>query len=280
MHKSKSPQVEDGHIRIANELYEAIFLFKLRLSELNVLMMIVRKTYGYGKKEDDVSASQIGGMCGMSREHVTRALNALAEMGVIHKRPGRFGSVVGVNKDYSQWKKVGEKGSAKSAQVCESVTSAKSAQVCKKRPLGSAKSAQVDSAKSAHTIDNFPIDNQQKTLSDESVFAEAWKIYPKRVGGNSRKDALKAWTARVKAGADPKRMIDGVKAYAKFAQDEGVEGTRFVMQASRFFGSGEHYDEYAGAVGSDDEWWSRLGFGSKFEAENAGHSKHSAGVPA
>ncbi|WP_374993057.1 replication protein, partial [Burkholderia multivorans] len=50
-----SPQIEDGYTRIANELYEAILGFGFTQRQLLVLLTVLRKTYGYGKKEDDMS---------------------------------------------------------------------------------------------------------------------------------------------------------------------------------------------------------------------------------
>lgn len=106
------PQVEDGHIRIANELFDAILKFPFTLKQLNVVLAILRKTYGYSKKVDDVSASQIGGLCGISRNHVTETLNELAAMKVITKERGSYGSLVGINKRYSEWEQI-EKPKAK-----------------------------------------------------------------------------------------------------------------------------------------------------------------------
>ncbi|NHZ62632.1 replication protein [Massilia genomosp. 1] len=98
-----SPQTEDGYLMIANELMEAILGFGFSLREQSVLFTIIRKTYGFRKKEDDISASQIGDMCNVARQHVTSTLNLLAVRRVITKRPGRFGSIIGVQKDHRKW---------------------------------------------------------------------------------------------------------------------------------------------------------------------------------
>jgi phage replication O-like protein O len=87
---SGTPQLEDGHIRVANDLYDRILGFGLSGQELKVVLAIIRKTYGYSKKVDDIAASQISEMCGVSRQHVTTTLNALAFRNVITKRPGRL----------------------------------------------------------------------------------------------------------------------------------------------------------------------------------------------
>ena len=94
-----------GHIRIPNSLYDAITAFPFKLTTLRVLLAVLRKTEGYGKQEDDLSASQLASLCGaMSRQHVTTALNELAALNVIRKRPGRYGCVVGLNRDPAQWR--------------------------------------------------------------------------------------------------------------------------------------------------------------------------------
>jgi phage replication O-like protein O len=87
------PKLEDGYIRIANELFDAILRFRFTLKTAKAWSWRSRaKTYGYGKKADDVSAAQIGELCGMSRNHVTETLNELAAMNVISKTlPGEYG---------------------------------------------------------------------------------------------------------------------------------------------------------------------------------------------
>lgn len=166
----KSPQVEDGHIKIANELFEAIMAFPFKQTTLRVLLAVLRKTYGYGKKEDDLSASQVGLLLGdMKRQHITTALNELAAMGVISKRPGRYGSLVGINKDYSQWV-----ASPKSGQVNEFRTSPNLGQVNEIRASASPKSGQVDSPKFGHTKDNLPKDNQQKESANADSSATGY----------------------------------------------------------------------------------------------------------
>lgn len=159
----KSPQVEDGHIRIANELFDVVWQMPFSHRQHKVIFAIIRKTYGFGKKEDDMSASQIGDYCRLSRENVTRTLSELEKMGVINKRPGVYGSVVGLNKDYSKWRL----GSVKTTQECQNDTSVDSTQGVSNQTDTSVKTTQVDSVKTTHTKDNLPKDNKQKNCTEE-----------------------------------------------------------------------------------------------------------------
>lgn len=74
-------------------------------------------------------------------------------------------------------------------------------------------------------------------------FEDAWSLYPKRAGSNPKGKALKAWSARRKAGDSVEDMKAGVIRYAKFASGTGKEHTEFVMQAVKFFGPDRHFAE-------------------------------------
>jgi phage replication O-like protein O len=102
-HRRATPQLEDGYVRIANELFDAILSFKFTYRQLNVLLAVIRKTYGYGKKTDDISASQIGAMCGMPRPHVASTLVELEQLNVLTRERGKYGTITAINKNYREW---------------------------------------------------------------------------------------------------------------------------------------------------------------------------------
>lgn len=94
--------------------------------------------------------------------------------------------------------------------------------------------------------DSLSTDVQEKHLASKSEtpgFQECWEAYPKRAGGNSRKEAEKVYRARLKSGVLPADLLAGVQRYAAFIRATGKEGTAYVKQASTFFGSGEHWLE-------------------------------------
>lgn len=84
-----------------------------------------------------------------------------------------------------------------------------------------------------------PDKKNQSGYADE--FERTWAEYPKRAGGNPKRDACKAWEARVKAGAKPDDILAGVQRYAAFCRITGKTGTEFVKQGATFFGPSEHY---------------------------------------
>lgn len=155
-----TPQLEDGFVRIANELLEAILAGGFSHHEQSIILAVIRKTYGYGKKSDDMSAAQIGALCGIARQHVTSALNALTARNVINKSQGKFGMIIGIQKDHRRWVSKAELR-AMSASPESGQGSPENGHV-QKPDSASPESGQVDSPEFGHTKDNLPKDNHQK----------------------------------------------------------------------------------------------------------------------
>jgi phage replication O-like protein O len=99
----RSPQIENGHTRIANELLEAMMHFDFSKRQYKVLLAVIRKTYGYGKKEDDLGITQLAKLTGLDPAHAARTVRELVSMGVLIRREGRYAHVISLEKDYSHW---------------------------------------------------------------------------------------------------------------------------------------------------------------------------------
>lgn len=171
MRTMKNPQLEDGFTRIANELFEAILRFGFSQRQMVVLLAILRKTYGYGKKEDDMSASQIGELCNISRNHVTETIGQLVKMGVLTKRQGGYGLILGVDKDYMKWGVDSPKSGLVPNQDSPNSGLAKVVPI---RDATSPNSGQVDSPNSGHTKENLPKENQQKKSPRPEICFPDW----------------------------------------------------------------------------------------------------------
>lgn len=99
-----TPQVEDGYTRIANELLDALISFDFSKREQKIILYIIRKTYGFGKKMDDITLTQIANATGIHLAHVSKTVSELTHENVLLKRQGRYGFNLGINKDYREWK--------------------------------------------------------------------------------------------------------------------------------------------------------------------------------
>ena len=94
-----NPQVENGHLDIANELAEAFARIHLTGNEWQVLWVILRKTYGWHKKSDRIPVSQIIEATGLINPRVCEALGGLVRKSVLFKVNKQYGLI----KDYELW---------------------------------------------------------------------------------------------------------------------------------------------------------------------------------
>jgi len=97
-----SPQVEDGHIRIEYKIIEHLYSAPLSGSELRIAMFILRKTWGWRKKEDEISITQIQKSCVLSRKMACESLNKLVTKKLLVKTKGKINTLQ-FNKDYDTW---------------------------------------------------------------------------------------------------------------------------------------------------------------------------------
>lgn len=98
-----NPQIEDGYTRIANELLDAIVSFDLGKRHYKIVFFVLRKTYGWNKKADVMSLSQIVTGTGLQRGHACEAVNELVAMKVLLKREHFNGQLLELNKKYKDW---------------------------------------------------------------------------------------------------------------------------------------------------------------------------------
>lgn len=104
-----NPQLEEGFFRIANELWEAWARTRVPGEAEQVLKVIIRKTYGFNKKVDRMSISQIAAVARMSSPHVCRAVKILLKMNMIAKKGNKNHPTYGIQKDYEKWKPLPKK---------------------------------------------------------------------------------------------------------------------------------------------------------------------------
>lgn len=101
-------QTENGYTTIANDLIEAMAGSCVAFSgrQLRVLLAIARRTYGWRKKTDRISASQIAEATRIDARHVRTVLADLEAMNAIGRSPMRGGCVreVWIQKDFDRWK--------------------------------------------------------------------------------------------------------------------------------------------------------------------------------
>lgn len=98
-----SPQVENGYLKVANELWEALTRVRLTDKERRVVMAVIRKTYGHNKCRDEISLGQIAEETGLYRQRVAEALSSLEKRNIITICRETYVNRIGIQKDYERW---------------------------------------------------------------------------------------------------------------------------------------------------------------------------------
>lgn len=106
-----SPQLKDGYVAIANETMEALAQIRIPGEARQILDVILRKTYGWKKKEDKISLSQFKKRTGLLSPNIIRARSKLLNMNIISVIQKDNSDVLTYRfqKDYTKWKSLSKK---------------------------------------------------------------------------------------------------------------------------------------------------------------------------
>jgi len=100
-----SPQVENGYVAIATELFEALTRTRIPGEARQVFDTILRKTYGWKKKEEIISIKHFTEVTGLSAVHVCQSVKKLKAMNmIVVTEKGNKRCEYGINKDFETWK--------------------------------------------------------------------------------------------------------------------------------------------------------------------------------
>ncbi len=107
-----NPQTENGFIQIAtgneeNDILKALVRAELSGTEYQVILLVIRQTYGFKKKEDWISLSQFQGITGKSREALCKYIKRLVNKKILvkHSTPGK-NAYFSLNKNFDTWIKL------------------------------------------------------------------------------------------------------------------------------------------------------------------------------
>jgi phage replication O-like protein O len=187
-----TPQKENGYTAIANEIMDALVMYRIPGEQMQCLFFVLRKTYGFNKKTDKISLSQFVKATGINRRGVARAVMALQQKNIIHIKKGGVKndtiktSEYTFNKRFWTWK--------------DSV----------KKDTGSVKIDQKVVSKKTHTKDTITKDSLYT-----SNFLKFWSSYPKKIG---KGEAFKAYKNIKEPRPSLKTIIQSVQDHEKTDQ--------------------------------------------------------------
>lgn len=249
---SPNPQIENGHVDIANELAEAFYELQLSGNQWRVLWVIIRQTYGWKKKVERISITTFEKKTGLQRRHIHRAIKDMIERKIITKNDTAFISTYGFQKDYSKWELLPKKSLLKTVTKNDTGSLPKMTlkplpkleHIKEKKETTKKKGQEMSSSK---IIDRF--------LKDKAI--EIYEAYPRK---GARGDTLRSIEKIIRAFPEEllpcpvvglKRVIQN---YQEFIKAEETE-RKYVLKSHNFFGQKEGWTEYLQPPQSKGATW-------------------------
>lgn len=101
-----NPQKENGYTPIANEILEHIYSFDFTCTEIKILLMIIRFSYGFGRKDTGIAISFFESGLRMNSRTLQREIKKLIDMNVllvVSEARGTIPRTLKLNKNYEEW---------------------------------------------------------------------------------------------------------------------------------------------------------------------------------
>ena len=125
--QKNNPQIENGFIQIAtgkddNDILTALIRANLNGTEYQIVLLVLRKTWGYKKKDDYISLTQLAYYTGKTRRAIIKCTKTLENKSILVRKHtiGKMSSY-SFNKVFTTWKGLRNKKTLvnKSAQTRE-----------------------------------------------------------------------------------------------------------------------------------------------------------------
>lgn len=103
-----SPQRENGYTGIANEILDNLASTQLNGTQFRIIMVVFRYTYGFRRKDHELSETFLSKATGIHRQQIKRELKELIDRNVltiIRENDFTNSRLISFNKDYEQWKR-------------------------------------------------------------------------------------------------------------------------------------------------------------------------------
>ena len=190
---------------MSNELFRAIKKFRISGEVRQVLDHIIQETYGWNRKEAQISLNDFCKELEVTKQSVSRSLRKLQEMRMINVNKSvnvnqsvkGFGITYSIQKDYDLWKPLTNRLTLTNRlkNVNQSV----------KEPLTNRLKASFYKDISLKTIKNT-IAQIRKDLSvrDIESFEAFWKAYPRKI---AKKECFTKWKSLIKGKSDDEVVV-------------------------------------------------------------------------
>jgi len=106
---SDGAQLENGYTKVANEILEMLAITKLNGTQLRILLIIFRYTYGFHRKEHNLSLAFLSNATSCDKRQVQRELKELEKLNIITQniKSGSYRKI-SFNNNYKTWLTAGK----------------------------------------------------------------------------------------------------------------------------------------------------------------------------
>lgn len=171
--------IENGYCKIANELLDSFCQLDISGTQFQLLLSIVRATYGYNKKADRVTNTYLAELTGISLSAVKDGLIKLAERNIIVVEKSGIMKLVSVNKTVSDWVFSSGKKLANTRTKATNAATQESHERGHKKletRLEEATNAATKSHERGHTKDNLNTTYKIQPTKDNQSFSDQIKL--------------------------------------------------------------------------------------------------------
>ncbi len=220
--------LDDGYLRLSNTLVDTLCKASITSRQFRVLMVIIKKTYGFNKKNDWISASQICEL--MNYEGASTHINA--DIRELKRRNIIIGDGVkiGPNSTVSEWILHPQKTKNKDITPDRNQSHKEPKTVTPLTESGH----NNDRKRSTQKKDNTTKE-RQKDICAKSSFNHFFKAYPNHRKGGSDSAAWAAWKREKLTDQDCQAAVEWLALAAKRDPNWGVNAAgQFVLGITKF----------------------------------------------
>ena len=206
-------QTENGYTEIANTYLEALASACLSGAEYQIMLVVIRKTWGWKKTSDTISYGQIAELANLHRQTVVKAVKSLVAKRLLLVAKRLPVNTIELQKDYDKW------------------IVAKRLPVAKRLLPSSQTTTNTSSQTTTHK-------RKKATFTKESCvrFERFWAAYPKK---QDKKKTLGKWK---KLNPDDALTEIIIAAVGRAAKSNSWKDTQFVPLATTYL-NGERWND-------------------------------------
>ena len=225
-------QPEYGYTKIADEILEQMARIKLSPTQYRILFVIWRYTYGFNRKEHNLTLGFISKATGCEKRQIQRELKDLEERRIIFQNvTNGVGRKIQFNKNHDEW--IGK------TTIGETTIG--------KTTIGETTIGETVNGTIGETVNGTIGEtvNQDKQYLKTNLktkytpeFESFWNIYPRKI---AKQVAFKRWNQLMKEKVCTDLIMTCARNYAKACEDRKTD-PQFIMHPATFLNNDRYMD--------------------------------------